>query len=156
MSALTVRPGTEDALPFLLRGESACFPDPWGEGGIRGQLTAGVGLSLICFSDGEPAGYLFAAVMPPEGEILRIATLPRFRRRGVGRALLAELFRRADDAGVDCLFLDVRESNALARALYNACGFRESGRRSAYYRAPREDAILMERKKDEHHAVSGL
>ena len=60
------------------------------------------------------------------------------------------------DAGVDCLFLDVRESNAPARALYAACGFRESGRRSAYYRAPREDAILMERKKDEHHAVSGL
>ena len=156
MSALTVRPGAEDALPFLLRGESACFPDPWGEGGIRGQLSSDVGLSLVCYSDGEPAGYLFATLMPPDGEILRIATLPAFRRRGVGRALLAELFRQAGGAGVDCLFLDVRESNVPARALYAACGFRESGRRSAYYRATREDAILMERKKDEHHALSGL
>lgn len=156
MSGLSVCAAAEDALPLLLCGERACFPDPWGEGGIRGQLASPVGLSLLCHVDGEAAGYLFASLLPPEGEILRIATFPAFRRRGVGRALLSEFFRRAEAAGVDRLFLDVRESNLPARALYAAGGFCEYGRRSAYYRAPREDAILMERKSDENDALSGL
>ena len=46
------------------------------------------------------------------------------------------------------LWLEVRESNARARALYLREGFAEAGRRRDYYPAPagrREDAILMTR-----------
>ncbi|MFN8091404.1 MAG: hypothetical protein U0599_04125 [Vicinamibacteria bacterium] len=40
--------------------------------------------------------------------------------------------------------LGVRASNAPARALYAAAGFREAGRRRDYYSAPVEDALLLE------------
>jgi len=45
--------------------------------------------------------------------------------------------------GVQQVFLEVRESNAPARALYTAQGFKEVGRRKQYYRRPVEDAIVL-------------
>ena len=41
--------------------------------------------------------------------------------------------------------LEVRDSNAAARMLYRQLGFAEEGRRSAYYRDPEEDALLLGR-----------
>jgi len=43
------------------------------------------------------------------------------------------------------VYLEVRESNAPARALYAAHGFKEVGRRKQYYRRPVEDAIVLRR-----------
>jgi ribosomal-protein-alanine N-acetyltransferase len=43
------------------------------------------------------------------------------------------------------VYLEVRESNAPARALYAAHGFQEAGRRKEYYRRPVEDAVVLRR-----------
>jgi ribosomal protein S18 acetylase RimI-like enzyme len=59
----------------------------------------------------------------------------------VARALLNELCR--DDARV--VFLEVRESNAPALALYGALGFTELARRARYYADTGEDAVVMQR-----------
>ena len=40
------------------------------------------------------------------------------------------------------MFLEVRESNAAARTLYEKAGFEQTGRRHSYYTSPLEDAIL--------------
>jgi ribosomal-protein-alanine N-acetyltransferase len=40
------------------------------------------------------------------------------------------------------VFLEVRESNAAARALYANAGFEQTSRRKSYYANPLEDAIL--------------
>jgi [ribosomal protein S18]-alanine N-acetyltransferase len=40
------------------------------------------------------------------------------------------------------IFLEVRESNQSARALYRKVGFKETGLRRSYYADPTEDAIL--------------
>jgi ribosomal-protein-alanine N-acetyltransferase len=45
--------------------------------------------------------------------------------------------------GAEEIFLEVRESNAAARALYAGFGFREVGRRARYYSRPVEDAIVL-------------
>ena len=45
--------------------------------------------------------------------------------------------------GVEAAFLEVRESNHGARALYRALGFEETQKRRAFYRNPVEDAVLM-------------
>jgi ribosomal-protein-alanine N-acetyltransferase len=44
---------------------------------------------------------------------------------------------------VEEVFLEVRESNRSAQALYLAYGFRAVGQRAAYYRNPREDALVL-------------
>lgn len=140
-----IRPATVADLPALVEIERACFPDPWGEGALRGQLEAATGLSLVAETAKGVAGYLLLAVLPPEGEVYRVAVRPTARRCGIADALLTDGLARLAAAGVTRLFLDVRAGNDPARALYEKHGFLAVGRRKGYYRAPTEDAILMER-----------
>lgn len=125
--------------------EKACFPDPWGEIALRGQLSAPTGVSLVAERDGQVIGALFLSFLPPEGEVYRVAVLPAARRGGVGDALITAGLAAARLAGVSHMFLDVREGNLPAQKLYEKHGFSVIGRRARYYRAPREDAVLMER-----------
>ena len=68
-----------------------------------------------------------------ECQLYNIAVLPRWQRVGCGRRLLQALLDEVKAAGVIGCVLEVRESNAAARALYQALGFVESGKRKAYY-----------------------
>lgn len=89
--------------------------------------------------EGSIAGFIVTRqTMPGENEVLNLAVDPAYRRRGVGRALL-----EAELAAPGAWRLEVRESNAAARALYLALGFREAGRRKNYYRNPAEAAIVL-------------
>lgn len=76
-----------------------------------------------------------------EAELLRIAVAPEARRRGLGRRLLAECMEQLAAEGCPTLHLEVRCSNAPARALYEALGWRSCGLRPRYYRDG-EDAAL--------------
>ena len=80
-----------------------------------------------------------------EGEILNLAVAPSGRRHGLGRALVRDILDALARRGVRHVYLEVRESNAPARALYGAHGFQEAGRRKQYYRRPVEDAIVLRR-----------
>lgn len=79
-----------------------------------------------------------------EGELLRIAVAPEARGQGHARRLLREGHERLGAEGLDTLFLEVRVSNAAARALYASEGWAEVGLRRAYYRDG-EDAALYRR-----------
>lgn len=79
----------------------------------------------------------------PEWELENIAVLPEFRRRGLGRELLAVLLAQARLHGAARILLEVRESNRAAIRLYEAAGFQQLGRRRAYYHSPIEDALIL-------------
>ena len=53
-----------------------------------------------------------------------IVVTPRFRRRGIARALFGELKREADGRGVACIELDVWAFNEQARQVFASLGFR--------------------------------
>jgi ribosomal protein S18 acetylase RimI-like enzyme/glycosyltransferase involved in cell wall biosynthesis len=86
------------------------------------------------------AGFLVSReVAPREREILNLAVHRDYRRLGVATKLIqAELQSGAGD-----YFLEVRQSNAGARALYKSLGFREVGMRPGYYENPPESGIVM-------------
>lgn len=67
------------------------------------------------------------------------------RRRGIGTALMAEVFRWADEVGVEKLFLSVYPHNKAAIALYGKFGFVEEGRLSGHSKKASgyEDEVLM-------------
>jgi ribosomal-protein-alanine acetyltransferase len=88
-------------------------------------------------------GYVVAIEAADEGEILNLAVAPAGRRTGLGRALVQHILEALTARGVRQVYLEVRESNAPARALYAAHGFKEVGRRKEYYRRPVEDAIVL-------------
>ena len=49
----------------------------------------------------------------------------------------------AKKLGMAVLYLEVRESNTPARALYKSLGFEENGIRKNFYEHPVEHAVLM-------------
>ena len=93
--------------------------------------------------DGDVVGYVGMMCVLDEGYISNVAVSPRFRRQGIGRALVAEMLRRAEGRQLTFVTLEVRAHNDGAIALYSQAGFAPVGRRRNYYERPREDAILM-------------
>lgn len=110
-------------------GLSSSPPAPSSHMGLKGGIVGYLVSHEIC----PPL-----AGMVAEREILNLAVDAPYRRLGIaGRLLEAELKR----GGIH--FLEVRESNQAAQALYRKFGFREIGQRPGYYQLPAEAAIVM-------------
>jgi ribosomal-protein-alanine N-acetyltransferase len=117
----------------------AAFPrEAWGAGAFQVQLEMHGVIGLL---DGR-GGLALLRVTADEAEILTIGVMPAVRRQGIARALLREAIRRVTGLGVRTLFLEVGVRNRAARALYEAAGFQEVGRRRSYY-ASGEDALIL-------------
>lgn len=104
-------------------------------------------LVLVADDAGEGAppaclGFLAARQMSLEWELENVVVSSASRRRGIGRRLLKALLDAARQTDSASVYLEVRQSNAAARALYEQAGFVLSGRRKSYYKDPQEDAIL--------------
>jgi ribosomal-protein-alanine N-acetyltransferase len=124
--------------------ERVVFADPWPMDDFADCIQSDAVFLVAVASDPKAVlGYVVARAIADEGEILNLAVAPDGRRGGTGRALVTEALRVLGGRGVRDVFLEVRESNAGARALYAAHGFREVGRRPRYYRRPPEDAIIL-------------
>jgi ribosomal-protein-alanine N-acetyltransferase len=87
-------------------------------------------------------GFLIANQIGPEWELENIVVSSASRRKGLATKLLTALLIRARETNSEQVFLEVRESNQPARALYVRLGFEEGGRRKFYYANPQEDAVL--------------
>ena len=127
----------------LVAIERRCFSDPWTEPSFREALGSEWTFGLVADTPRGVGGYMIGREAAGSGEVLNLAVAPEFRRRGIGGALLEAglaAFRRRRATEV---FLEVRESNHSAQSLYLARGFRAVGQRAAYYRNPREDALVL-------------
>jgi ribosomal-protein-alanine N-acetyltransferase len=131
-----------DAAP-LVAIERRCFSDPWSETSFREALDSPWSFGLVAHAGRGIAGYLIGREMAGTGEVLNLAVSPDYRRRGVARALLRAALASLRKHRVDEVFLEVRESNRSAQALYLSSGFRAVGQRAAYYRNPKEDAVVL-------------
>lgn len=92
-----------------------------------------------------PAGFALSRTGFEEEELLLLAVLPEFRGRGLGRALLEQLAKSANQRGAHRLLLEMRKGNPAER-LYSTFGFLKIGERKDYYRfsdGSRVDAITF-------------
>ena len=134
-------PADIDAVAQL---EAVAFADPWLRQAFEAALKERHARFRVARSiEGAVVGYLIAWFIMDEGEIANLAVVPAVRRRGVARMLLEAIIAEARDSRIARLFLEVRESNAAARALYASMGFTPIARRPRYYRKPVEDAIVL-------------
>ncbi len=136
-----LRPATPADIDRIAELEVECFADPWSRWALAWHYGD---LFVVAESGGGVAGYVIARHAGDEGEILNLAVDPACRRQGVASRLFEEARRRMTAAGVQRVFLEVRESNLAARRFYAGHGFREVGRRRGYYRDPTEDAVCCE------------
>lgn len=139
-AAIRVRPAKDRDWPRVEEIERLCFPThPWHREALRKYEC------LVAVFKAQIAGFLSCRtlVRPDEEaggefEILNLAVDPVCRRMGVAKALLHHQLARGGEH-----FLEVRESNAAARKLYESMNFRVIGTRREYYTNPEETAIVM-------------
>lgn len=132
----------EDVLA-IAKVEQICFPDPWSYESIIESLNNNLDTWLVVEIQAEIAGYCVFRSLAGEGELLRIALLPKWRGRGLSKKLMDHVVFYSKSLEVRSMFLEVRSSNECAVNLYRSYGFLENGIRKNYYQNPCEDAILM-------------
>jgi len=142
-----LRPAAEADLNQVMQIERSSFADPWTEESFRRLLGGHPAIFEVIElpPDFRVAGYVIAFAVGEDAELLNVAVESKFRGKGLAGQMLDAVLIELGGCGVRTAFLEVRESNSAARALYGSRGFTEIDRRRNYYRRPVEDALVMRR-----------
>ena len=137
-------------LDSVLRVEQSAYAHPWTIGNFTDSLKSGYEAQMLVAgtspeqNPAEPAkatellGYFVAMKGVDEVHLLNLTVAPPHQRQGWARVMLDALAIWARGHGAQWLWLEVRVSNARAKAIYEHYGFREVGVRRDYY--PQNDA----------------
>lgn len=113
---------------------------PWNLEQIEADLKQANTEYFYLYDDQTLIGFLALQDLAGELEITQLAVKKAYQGQGLANQLMGFLADRPER-----LFLEVRVSNKVARALYEKHGFQPVGQRKNYYQNPVEDAILMVR-----------
>jgi len=134
----SIRQVGADHAALLAQLHAQAFDEAWDADALVNLVNAPGSVCLLAVTgesqNEQPCGFVLARKAADEMEILTIAVTPSMRRRGVGKALLDELFGLARSTGASCLFIEYASDNPAAAALYAGAGFRRTGVRKGYYR----------------------
>jgi ribosomal-protein-alanine N-acetyltransferase len=143
---------TEHDLLEVVEIEEACGLSRWGWEGYHTELlyekaaimlVARPLVSVKTRTGERVAGFVAARLAADEIHINNVAVRDKYRRRGIGGALLSAALEQGKQRRASKAFLEVRAGNFPAQALYAQQGFEAVGRRPAYYSQPVEDALVM-------------
>lgn len=132
-------------LPAALAIERRAFPTPWSLAMFLSELSRPDSVCLAAVNGDELMGYLVCSRHDQDWHLANIAVSGEWRRRGVGTALVLEMFEIVGDDSA--ITLEVRPTNTSAIAMYERLGFREEGLRHRYYPDNGEDAVIMWRNR---------
>ncbi len=144
---ITLRAMLLEDLPQVVAIEAQSHLEPWTQQAFRAELeTSLVAQPLVALRKDEIIGYVVPWFVADELQIANLTVKENFRQLGVGRLMLAHVLEMAEARNCRNAYLEVRDSNVAARALYESLGFVVEGVRPKYYGRAQEDAVLM--KKD--------
>lgn len=146
--ALTARvvvdPMRLEDVPAVHRIEQLSFRTPWPalafEQELRGNRLARY---VVARAGNTVVGFAGVWLMVDDAHVTTFGVHPDWRRQGIGRQLLLNLYELSVAIGARQMTLEVRVSNGAAQALYRAFGFEIVGRRPHYYTDDGEDALVM-------------
>ena len=140
-----IRKMTPEDVPAVSEIDQMSFSLPWPEHSFQYEVAEN--RASRCFvaetDDRRVAAMIVSWIIVDEMHIATIATHPDYRRMGIGEQILREALIDGKAAGARLAFLEVRQANQAAQAMYRKFGFEVTGRRPRYYRDNGEDAILM-------------
>lgn len=138
----TIRRMNADDVPQVAAIEKALFSMPWSEEAFFEELANPQAVIVVAVVDGEIAGFADMREVCGECYINNVGVLQRYRRKGLGKALMLSLEENVSDAA-EFISLEVRQSNKAAIAMYKQLGYIKVGVRKGFYEQPSEDADLM-------------
>ena len=133
-------------LDALMAIENAAYAFPWTRGNFIDSIAAGYSGRVLLDARGAMLGYFVAMAGVDEMHLLNITVAPAVQSRGHARLMIDALIAQCRERAARSLWLEVRQSNARARAIYARLCFVQQGVRKGYYPAPlgcREDAVVM-------------
>jgi len=158
LADFSVAPMTADLLPSVVALEEACGLNSRGLEGYRKMLSNPKSVLLVALTGASPIspispispfnpiiGLFSGEVVVDELQIDNLAVAEKWRRQGIGEALLKSSLSQASGLGARAATLEVRAANATARAFYEKEGFTLVGLRRRYYANPPDDALLLSR-----------
>lgn len=135
---------TLDDIPQIVALEARAMNEGWHPGAYEHELkNNGAARYIVGEREGEIIGFAGLWLQFDQAHVVTVAVDPVHQRQGYGSLLVRELLRIAEDEGMEDATLEVRDSNASARALYRKFGFWEVGVRKRYYLDNHEDAVIM-------------
>jgi len=138
-----VRPPQLGDARALAEADIGCFPDPWPAQFFVSEILAdGRFNRLLVEPAGRVAAYLFCAWQYLDLYVLKVATLPEFRRAGLAGRLMTLAESHAEAMNGESLTLEVRRDNHAAITLYTNLGYTCRGVRPRYY-PNGDDALIM-------------
>lgn len=147
---IEIRSFRDEDFSRIMEIENSSFSDPWSESLMESSLGGKLYTMLVAEYDGRLSGYINVCAIPGESglfngdaEIMNLAVADEYRRRNIADELINSAVTVAKEKLCNKIFLEVRESNIPAIALYKKHGFENYGIRKNYYENPRENAILM-------------
>lgn len=141
-----VRQLTDADLEQVCAIENRAYKLPWSEK-IHAQCIESGYPSLVLEQGGAIIGYAIFNYLYDECHLMNIVTDPGFQGLGVASVLISAMYKKAKEAGMVKVILEVRASNQVAIDFYHKQEFVEIGLRKEYYKTAdgREDALVMER-----------
>lgn len=142
---MIIRTAEQMDIDAIVRVEDACFSTPWSIDAIKHEICENklADFMIACDEENNIIGYIGIWTLLDECQINKIAVMPEKRKIGIGKTILNHVIELTRDMGVKSWYLEVRESNTAAQALYRSAGFSSVGTRKNYYINPVEDAVLM-------------
>jgi ribosomal-protein-alanine N-acetyltransferase len=141
---LVARPLQLEDLPDVLSNERNGYSFPWSEQSMRSCLDGGY-RCWVGLQRGKIVCHGITSLVIDEGHLLNLCVGCRWQGQGLGFAMLNFLITDLETRQASVIFLEVRESNHAARALYAKNRFQVVGIRKGYYPngGGREDALVM-------------
>ena len=143
MEQILVREMRPEDLLQVCAVEKDNFSLPWSEKSFRESMEREDTVFLTALIGEEVVGYLGCYCICGTGEITNVAVKKEHRRKGIGGRLLERLYLEGAKHETAEFFLEVRESNEAAIALYARQGFVKEGIRKNFYEKPVEHAVIM-------------
>lgn len=149
LNRFSLRQVSEAEAGTLTEIHEKCFPRYWNREAFTDFFSVKGTCAFLVEENENPVAMVVYRISFDQADILTIAVLPQWRRKGLAEKMLSEMLVRCKNAGVKKMFLEVEEGNISAFNLYEKSGFKQIGRRKLYYQqldGSYTDALVMEKK----------
>jgi [ribosomal protein S18]-alanine N-acetyltransferase len=136
-------------MPEVLSIEHASFEFPWCEEEFLRVLRQRNCIGMVAEHGERIVGFMIYELHRHKIHVLDFACHPDFRRRGVGRQMIAKLVGKLSGQRRNRISLYVRETNLSAQLFYRILGFRATEVVREHYADTGEDAYAMAYHLDE-------